>query len=133
MNKIVIHCAETFADMDIGAAEICQWHRQRGWSQIGYHYVIRRNGDVETGRAEDKPGAHVAGHNVGSIGICLVGGKARGRENPCNFTRAQWRALESLVMQLIVEYPDAKILGHSDLDPTKSCPTFNVKAWWGDR
>lgn len=129
INKIVIHCADTFADMDIGAKEIDQWHRQRGWSQIGYHYVIRRSGEIEKGRPESKPGAHVAGHNTGSIGICLVGGKARGRENPCNFTRQQWTALENLVRILTIEYPQADVLGHTDLDAGKTCPTFNVKAW----
>lgn len=129
INKIVIHCADTFADMDIGAKEIDQWHRQRGWSQIGYHYVIRRSGEIEKGRPESTPGAHVAGHNTGSIGICLVGGKARGRENPCNFTRQQWSALENLVRILTLEYPQVEVLGHTDLDAGKSCPTFNVKAW----
>ena len=133
MRYIVIHCADTFADMDIGAKEIDQWHKQRGFTEIGYHYVIRRNGDVEIGRPERNPGAHVSGHNTGSIGVCLVGGKARGRENPCNFTRAQWRALESLTMQLALEYPQAKITGHTNLDSGKSCPTFNVESWWGDR
>lgn len=129
INKIVIHCADTFADMDIGAKEIDQWHRQRGWSQIGYHYVIRRSGEIEKGRPENTPGAHVAGHNTGSIGICLVGGKARGRENPCNFTRQQWAALENLVRILTLEYSQAEVTGHTDLDAGKSCPTFNVKAW----
>lgn len=130
MKYIVIHCADTFADMDIGAKEINEWHKQRRWSEIGYHYVIRRNGDVEKGRSENKPGAHVAGYNTGSIGVCLVGGKARDGENPCNFTRAQWRALESLIMQLSIEYPQAEIVGHTDLDVGKTCPTFNVEAWW---
>jgi N-acetylmuramoyl-L-alanine amidase len=133
MNKIIIHCSDTFTDMNTTAADIDRWHRERGWASIGYHYVIKRDGTVEQGRPENVPGAHVAGHNTGSIGICLIGGKARGRENPCNFTRHQWRALESLVMQLAIEYPQAEILGHTDLDPGKSCPTFNVKAWWGDR
>lgn len=129
MKYIVIHCAETFADMDIGAAEIDRWHRERGWRSIGYHYVIRRNGNVEEGRPENQPGAHVAGHNTGSLGICLVGGKARGNENPCNFTRQQWAALENLIRILTIEYPNAEVVGHTDLDSSKSCPTFNVKAW----
>lgn len=129
MNKIIIHCADTFSDMDIGAAEIDQWHRQRGFNSIGYHYVIRRDGTVEKGRPDNASGAHVAGHNTGSIGICLVGGKARKAENPCNFTRQQWSSLEGLVRILTLEYPQAEVLGHTDLDSGKSCPTFNVKAW----
>lgn len=133
MKNIIIHCADTFTSMDTTAADIDRWHRDRGLSQIGYHYVIKRGGAIEQGRPENVAGEHVAGHNTGSIGICLIGGKARGRENPCNFTRHQWRTLESLVMQLAIEYPQAKILGHTDLDAGKSCPTFNVKAWWSGR
>ena len=70
---IMIHCAATRADMDIGAADIDRWHRQRGWRKIGYHYVIRRNGEVETGRDMDAVGAHCKGMNDKSVSICLVG------------------------------------------------------------
>ena len=129
INKIVIHCSDTFADMDIGKLEIDQWHRERGWSGIGYHKVIRRDGTVENGRPEGIPGAHVHGHNSNSLGICMVGGKARRGENPCNFTRQQWASLENLIRILTLEYPDAEITGHTDLDSGKTCPTFNVKAW----
>jgi len=130
MNKLIIHCADTFSDMDIGAKEINQWHKDRGWSEIGYHYVIRRSGEIEVGRPEQKAGAHVVGHNTGSLGICLVGGKARGKENPCNFTKAQWKALEGLIFDLTKKYPKAEVCGHTDLDSGKRCPTFDVKSWW---
>lgn len=129
IKKIVIHCSDTFSNMDTSAADINEWHKARGWSKIGYHYVIRRDGSVETGRPEDKPGAHVAGHNTGSLGICMIGGKARPGENPTNFTRQQWQTLETLVKRLKVDWPQAEITGHTDLDASKTCPTFNVKAW----
>jgi N-acetylmuramoyl-L-alanine amidase len=124
IKKIIIHCADTYAEMDIGVAEIRRWHIDRGWADIGYHFVIRRNGDIEKGRDEETPGAHVKGHNHDSIGVCLVGGKPF-----CNFTRAQWHALESLVMELKGRYPLAAVSGHRDHDPSKTCPTFDVRAW----
>ena len=74
ITTIAVHCAATTPDMDIGAATIDRWHKERGFSSIGYHYVIRRDGTLETGRPLNTPGAHVQGHNAHSIGICLAGG-----------------------------------------------------------
>lgn len=126
IEKIVIHCADTPADMDIGAAEIRKWHVDgNGWRDIGYHYVIRRDGKVELGRPVSEPGAHVSGHNSRSIGICLVGGKPR-----ANFTRQQFAALEALVIDLTRKHPQAVVKGHTDLDPSKPCPMFDAAQWW---
>jgi N-acetyl-anhydromuramyl-L-alanine amidase AmpD len=122
INKIIIHAADTPADMDIGAAEINQWHIKRGWSGIGYHWVIRRDGTVEQGRSESTPGAHAYGHNQDSIGICMVGGKP-----DCNYTAAQWRALEALVRDLLARY-DCEVIGHRDVSD-KPCPMFDARAW----
>ena len=122
INTIIIHAAATPADMDIGAAEIDRWHKERGWSGIGYHYVIRRDGSLETGRPEAEIGAHAYGHNGDSIGVCMVGGKP-----DCNYTSAQWACLESLAGYL-VERHGAKLIGHRDVS-AKPCPMFDVKAW----
>ena len=134
VTKVIIHAADTPAGMDIGAAEIRRWHvDERGWSDIGYHYVIRRSGLVETGRDLDKDGdieeevgAHVRGHNTGSIGVCLVGGKPS-----CNFTQAQWRALSFLVTDICKRHKltAADVYGQRDFDSGKTCPTFDTKAW----
>lgn len=130
ITAIVIHCADTPAQMDIGANEIRQWHtdpppRGNGWRDIGYHYVIRRDGTLEFGRDESVPGAHVAGHNAHSIGICLVGGK-----DGADYTEAQWLCLASLVRDISGRYPGARVIGHRDLDPGKACPQFDVVPWW---
>lgn len=126
IDKIVIHCADTPSTMDIGVKEIRQWHvKERGWKDIGYHYVIRRNGTVEFGRDLEVVGAHVAGHNTHSIGICLVGGKPK-----ANFTLEQWASLAKLVEGLKFTYKNAEVLGHCDLDKNKTCPQFDVRAWW---
>lgn len=131
-DYIVIHCAATRAAMDVGVKEIRQWHKQRGWSDIGYHFVIRRNGKIERGRAENQVGAHVANHNHNTIGVCLVGGLGEGKGWPPenNFTEAQWAALRTLCVSLIGRYPGATILGHRDFPYVgKACPSFDARAW----
>lgn len=122
INKIIIHAADTASDMDIGAEEINQWHLDRGWAGIGYHWVIRRDGTVEQGRSEQTPGAHAYGHNQDSIGVCMVGGMP-----DCNYTAAQWRALESIVRDLLARY-DCDVIGHRNVSE-KPCPMFDAKAW----
>lgn len=125
INMIIIHCADTPANMNIGAKEIDQWHKQRGWDRIGYHYVIRRDGTLETGRAEHSIGAHAKGHNRHSIGICLVGGKGDDNTPETNFTRYQYRTLDSLIGVLTAKYKTARVIGHNDVSE-KACPTFDV-------
>jgi N-acetyl-anhydromuramyl-L-alanine amidase AmpD len=123
---IVLHCADTPADMDIGAEEIRMWHLRRGWFDIGYHYVIRRDGTIEYGRPTDRPGAHARGFNHISLGICLVGGKGGD-----NFTDDQWDALAGLVIGLKQAHPAADVLGHRDLpNVNKSCPNFDARTWY---
>lgn len=128
---LVVHCAATRPSMDIGVAEIRKWHLQRGFLDVGYHYVIRRDGTVEKGRADDVPGAHVEGYNGKSLGVCLVGGVSehdvKVAEN--NFTDAQFATLRDLLHRLHLAYPAAQIVGHHDLNKGKACPSFDVKEW----
>lgn len=130
INTIVVHCSATRASQDIGAADIDRWHREgNGWSQIGYHYVVRRDGTVEPGRDIEKSGAHVRGHNSNSIGVCLVGGVAEDDVSVAedNFTGKQWEALTGLLRNLLASYPKAVIVGHNELDSGKECPSFDVQ------
>jgi N-acetylmuramoyl-L-alanine amidase len=118
--------------MDIGAKEITKWHKALGWVTIGYHYVIRRNGKLETGRAENLVGSHVKDFNAVSIGVCLVGGVEQDDytkpEN--NFTAEQFATLKALLGLMRVKYPKAKIQGHRDFpNVAKDCPSFDVAAW----
>lgn len=129
---IVIHCAATTAKQDIGAKEINVWHLQRGFLKIGYHFVIRRGGRVETGRELTEVGAHAQGYNSRSVGICLVGGSDANDLSKAedNFTDEQWQALRKLLGRMKMYYPTAEILGHRDLpNVTKACPSFDVRAW----
>ena len=129
---IVIHCSATTPSMThVDAKEIDRWHRQRGWRKIGYHFVIRRDGIVEEGRELGEVGAHAKGFNSKSVGICLVGGIDEEGNPENNYTDEQWKALEELVNQMLLPYPDAEVLGHCDLpDVKKACPCFNVREWW---
>lgn len=134
INLIVIHCAATPADMDVGVDTIEKWHRQRGFAGIGYHYVIRRSGVVENGRPIQTAGAHAKGHNAHSIGICLAGGVRHDKVTgkliaEANYTEAQWSELRALVERLMRSYPGAKVVGHRDLDQGKECPSFDVRDW----
>jgi len=128
---IVIHCSATRPTQDIGAKEIRKWHKDKGWIDIGYHFVIRRNGVVEKGRPVDDIGAHVAGYNSNSVGVCLVGGIGENSFAPeNNFTKAQWSALKALVADLVKRYPNAKVQGHRDFPKVaKACPCFDAKPW----
>ena len=136
INKIIVHCSYTPPGMDIGAAEIKEWHAApkplgRGWSDIGYHYIIRRNGAVEEGRSVTIQGAHCRGHNLESIGICLVGGKeAATGISVFNYSMQQMASLNLLLAELSQTYsvPESGIYGHNEFSD-KACPCFNVREW----
>jgi N-acetylmuramoyl-L-alanine amidase len=131
INKIIIHCAATPEGKDFTVDDIRRWHKQQGWSDIGYHYVVYRNGDVVNGRNVDIQGAHCAdnGGNINSIGICYIGGCAKDGKTPKDTrTDAQKVALLNLLLDLKKLYPHAVILGHRDLDEHgKLCPSFDAK------
>ena len=126
ITEIIIHCSATEAGQDFGAADIDRWHRARGWQSIGYHYVVRLDGRIEVGRPESEVGAHCAGHNAHSIGICYIGGLHQGQ--PADTRTAQQKAaLTNLITHLHTNYPDAVVLGHRDTGAPKACPCFDVR------
>jgi len=103
------------------------WHRQRGFHLgIGYHYVIRRNGKLETGRPEYMVGAHCKGHNKHSIGVCYEGGLDANGISADTRTKAQKQEMLRLLQELKGRYPHALIVGHHDLNPLKDCPCFDA-------
>lgn len=131
VRYLVVHCSATRATQDIGAEEIRRWHRERGWFDIGYHFVIRRNGEIEIGRPADVPGAHARGFNHVSLAFCMVGGVAEDGVTPeDNFTAEQYASLKKLLKLQEGPTPDAKIVGHRDLpNVSKACPSFDVAEW----
>lgn len=141
-DLLVVHCSATPPTADIGADTIDRWHRERGWRGIGYHRVIRRDGSIENGRDIHEVGAHCRGHNRTSVGICLVGGVDAAGKPDANFTEAQLESLKWQLDGLLIDYPDAEVLGHRDLSPdvdgdgvilshewVKACPSFDVRRW----
>ena len=126
ISLLIIPCSAVRPGQQSSAKDIDLWHRQRGWRMIGYHYVIRRDGTVEKGRTEETIGAHCAGHNSHSLGICYEGGlDASGK--PCDTRTPQQKvALRKLLAQLRKKYPSSVILGHHNLDTGKACPCFSI-------
>jgi len=129
INLIVVHCSATTPLQDIGSEEIRDWHvNENGWSDIGYHYVIRRNGFIEDGRPIEKAGAHARGYNANSIGVCYVGGINTSGEPEDNRTQLQTQSLVTLLKKLVRQFPKAKIVGHCNLPGVaKACPSFDAQ------
>lgn len=139
IKRLVVHCSFTKTDQYITAAEIRRWHTSKDskdpskpWEDIGYHYVVGRAGNVESGRETKYMGAHASGYNHDSIGICLVGGMSAVGQAEFNYTSRQLSALWQLLWQLSKKHERAKVCGHRDLDSKKTCPNFDVKAWFYD-
>ena len=128
INLIILHCSDTESDHQVDAKTIDFWHKRRGWSGIGYHYVITTSGEVQIGRALEQVGAHCKCYNQDSIGICYVGGRRNGFLADTR-TPAQKDAMEKLVLELLERFPKAKLGAHYDFNPKKACPCFNVVAW----
>jgi N-acetylmuramoyl-L-alanine amidase len=125
IDELIIHCTATPEGRDVTAKEIDQWHRQRGFRCIGYHYVIRLDGTVEAGRDPALIGAHCLGHNARSIGIAYVGGVDPKGVPKDTRTEAQRSALLQLIRELKHKYPNATIHGHRDF-AAKACPSFDA-------
>ena len=120
---IIIHCSAVRPDQMSSAAQIDSWHRDRGFHLgIGYHYVVRRNGEIESGRPEYLVGAHCLHHNSHSIGVCYEGGLDIRGQPADTRTPEQKAALRWLLTMLHKAYPRALIVGHHDLNPAKDCP-----------
>jgi len=127
IEKIIIHCSATPEGRDVKIETIKSWHvKGRGWSDIGYHYVIELNGMIKFGRPLEKSGAHTKGHNATSIGICYVGGIDKDKKPKDTRTEQQKEALIQLIDILLNDYPDATIHGHNEFS-AKACPSFNVQ------
>lgn len=137
IRGIFIHCTATPPDWRKGqstaakVAEVKRWHvKERGWSDIGYHYLIDRDGTVATGRPIERDGAHVSGWNNGTIGIALFGGYG-GHETDSfgtHYTPDQEGALRDLLKKLKARHGDVWVKGHNEV-AAKACPSFDVQRW----
>jgi hypothetical protein len=137
VNRIIVHCTATQPDwMADGSASdqveaVRQWHLDKGWSDIGYHRVISRGGDVAQGRKSTKQGAHVKGHNKNTIGIALVGGFGSSVDDQPlkNFTPEQMKTLSDEISAIKKVHGDhVTVHGHNEF-ANKACPGFDVGDW----
>jgi N-acetyl-anhydromuramyl-L-alanine amidase AmpD len=140
IKLIVIHCTATREDERLSEEELEWYHRSRGFSECGYHYYVRRDGNIVTMRALEKVGAHARGYNSHSIGIAYEGGlNVRGCPADTR-TPEQRNSLQLLVSALLRNFPGSRAVGHRDLSPDlngdgvvspeewlKACPCFDVK------
>lgn len=127
IDKIIIHCSATRPSTKCDVSTITQWHKARGFSTIGYHYVISRDGGIHVGRDEAVVGAHCKGQNAHSIGVCYVGGLNEKSGKPeDNRTPEQRLSMLHLLVELKRKYPGATIHGHREF-AKKDCPCFDAK------
>ena len=133
ITLIVVHCSAVRTDQQSSVAQIDSWHRERGFKiGIGYHYVVRRDGEVEPGRPEFLVGAHCLNHNAHSIGVCYEGGLDIRGQPADTRTAEQKQAMRQLLEELHGRYPRAIIVGHHDLNPGKNCPCYDVAREYTD-
>ncbi len=123
ITHIVIHCADTPKDKYFDIKDIRKWHLERGWKDVGYHYIVLVDGTIQLGRDLRTVGAHVKGYNQNSIGVCYIGGK-HGRDTR---STKQKVSLVYLVGSLKRTFKDAEIWGHRDFPGVrKYCPSFDA-------
>ena len=129
ISLIVIHCSATRVDRDFTAKDVDTAHRFRGFSCWGYHYYIRKSGQIEPMRDEDTVGAHARGFNAISLGVCYEGGLDENGYPADTRTQAQRFTLLDLLTILRHQYPKAQILGHYQLSASihKACPCFDCR------
>ena len=127
IDKIIIHCSATPEGRDVKMETIRDWHLKRGWSDIGYHYVIELDGKIVPARPLERVGAHCKGENTGSIGICYIGGVDQDMNPKDTRTDAQRSALHNLLFDLTDNFAKATIHGHNEFS-SKACPSFDVQS-----
>jgi len=128
--KIIVHCSDTPSHMDIGRDEIKKWHLARGFTDIGYHRIIRRDGQTEIGRFENgdsilegkEIGAHVRGQNSDSLALCIVGRGEYDIRQICSmfYCLSKWMKDHGLSHR--------DVYGHYEFDKGKTCPNLDMSA-----
>lgn len=128
INKIILHCSATQEGKDFDVNDIREWHKQRNFIDVGYHYVIKLDGTIEDGRDIRSIGAHCKGYNANSIGIVYVGGLDSEGKGKDTRTKEQKESLLNLIDDLLIAYD-------LDIDDVychyqfakKLCPCFKIE------
>lgn len=137
VREIIVHCAATRPDWMAGrpiaekVAEIRRWHLANGWNDIGYHWILDRDGIVLAGRPETVVGAHTVGKNSGTLGLCLLGGHGSAETDRFadHFTGKQDITLRQMIDAISLRTAISKISGHNEY-AAKACPGFDVSTWF---
>lgn len=140
INRIIVHTTATKEGVHYSVSDIDRWHRELGYSGIGYHFVVYLDGSIHIGRPVSKIGAHCKGYNTGSIGICYVGGLDSNGKPADTRTPEQKKALRKLIEDLKEMHPITEVIGHRDTSPdlnkngkvdrhewVKDCPCFDAR------
>jgi N-acetyl-anhydromuramyl-L-alanine amidase AmpD len=137
IEQLVVHCSANSANSKLRAEDIRRYHMEKkGWRDIGYHFVIPRDGELELGREIDEQGAGVLHFNEHSVHICLVGGLDKNGKPENNFTHKQFATLRQLLNNLQTLIWDRQgiwpaVVGHRDFPGVKKdCPCFDVIPWY---
>ena len=125
LKEIILHCTATKEGQDYSVEQVRKWHLDRGFNDIGYHYLIRLDGAVEGGRPLETVGAHCKGHNANSIGIAYVGGLDKNGRPKDTRTLPQKESMRRLVDLLKQYFPRIEVHCHNEYS-TKACPCFSV-------
>lgn len=132
-KEIILHCSATPEGKDFKAKDIRRWHKEKGWADIGYHFVVDLDGTVEKGRNEKAVGSHCLNHNAESIGICYIGGCDKTMQAKDTRTQAQKDALLDLVYLLLKNYHLTIYDVHCHNEyAKKACPSFTIESFRRD-
>lgn len=132
IDEIILHCSATPEGRDVSLDDIRRWHvEERGWSDVGYHFVITLDGMVHVGRPMDIAGAHVKGRNANTIGICYIGGMDADMVPKDTLLPKQEETMRKVIAALRLLFGDLELSGHNEY-ANKACPSFNVKEKFAD-
>ena len=127
VRYLIVHCTATRCTADYRPEDLIRDHEARGWSAVGYHFFIRKNGQIYQFRRTDEKGAHCRGRNAQSIGIAYEGGLDDDAEPADTMTNLQIDSMRVLIKALARQFPNIVVRGHRDFNPAKACPCFDAK------
>lgn len=125
-KRIILHCTATPPGMHVDVATVRKWHKARGWSDCGYHFLLHLDGTIERGRPIHKVGAHTKQHNEDSVGVAYAGGVTDEMVPHDTMTVYQEISFLLLVRSLRTVYGPMTIHGHNEF-ANKACPSFTVR------
>lgn len=126
VSNLIVHHSASPRDTTT-VEKIREWHKARGWDDVGYHWVIESSGIIRQGRPPTVKGAHCRGRNWDSWGVCVVGDNTKASEA---WNEAQEDALMRLIGAVRVILPGVKVLGHREFGGAQTeCPGLDFSAW----